>query len=181
MKTWIAMLRGINVSGQKKIKMADLRAMFEAADFSNVQSYVQSGNVVFDAGSQDAATLTVAIEAAIIAAFGFEVSVFLRDADDFRRIIEGNPFLARGNVDPKRLYVTFLNSVPSEGLVNSTEVPAGSADEFAVLGDAVYLHCPDGYGTTRLSNTFFERKLAMPATTRNWNTVNALAEMAARD
>ena len=178
MKTYISMLRGINVSGQKKIKMADLRAMFEAAGYSNVRSYVQSGNVIFDADSEDSAAVTAAIEAAIMETFGFDVSVFLRDAGDFRRILDGNPYLPRAGVDPKRLYVTFLRSAPAAELVENTEVPAGSSDEFTVEGDLVYLHCPGGYGTTKLSNTFFERKLAMPATTRNWNTINALYKMA---
>ena len=179
MKTWISMLRGINVSGQKKIKMADLRAMFEAAGYSNVRSYVQSGNVVFGTDEKDANVLADAIEAAITETFGFDVSVFLRDSEDFRRIIDDNPYLLRGNADPQRLYVTFLRTTPSTERVDNTDLPAGSADEFIVAGDAVYLHCPGGYGTSKLSNTFFERKLGMPATTRNWNTVNALYEMAA--
>lgn len=178
MNTYISMLRGINVSGQKKIKMADLRALYEALGFVNVQSYVQSGNVVFDNDETDRTVLAATIEAGIDETFGFQVALFIRDADDFRRIIAGNPFLPRAGIDSKRLYVTFLSSVPPADRVSSTEAPAGSSDEFVVVGDAVYLHCPDGYGNSKLSNTFFERKLAMPATTRNWNTVNALYALA---
>jgi len=181
MKTYISLLRGINVSGQKKIVMADLRAMYQALGFVNVASYVQSGNVVFNSAESDPAALMDRIEAQIETTFGFEVTVFLRDADDFRRIIDGNPFLARESVDEKRLYVTFLYRSPADDRISGLAVPAGSPDEFMVASDEVYLHCPDGYGTTKLSNTFFEKKLAVPATTRNWNSVNALYAMATRD
>lgn len=181
MRTYISMLRGINVSGQKKIKMADLRAMYETLGFANVSSYVQSGNVVFDSVATNRAALAATIEAAIETTFGFAVTVFIRDADDFQRIIDGNPFLARESVDEKRLYVTFLYRLPADDRVSGLAVPAGSLDEFMVASDEVYLHCPDGYGTTKLSNTFIEKKLAVPATTRNWNSVNALYALATRD
>ncbi len=179
MNTYISMLRGINVAGQKKIKMEDLRALYVSLGFTNVQSYVQSGNVIFDSDEADVAALAPRIEAGIERTFGYSVAVFIRDGDDFRRIIDGNPFVARENVDLKRLYVTFLYQPVAEGALNALAVPASCADEFAAAGNAVYLFCPDGYGTSKLSNTFFERKLAVPATTRNWNSVNALYEMAA--
>ena len=181
MKTTISLLRGINVSGQKKIKMADLRAMYEALGLANVASYVQSGNVVFDCVETDRAALAATIEAAIETTFGFAVTVFIRDADDLRRIIDGNPFLARAGVDPKRLYVTFLYRSPAEDRLSVIAPPSGSQDEFAIVADEVYLHCPGGYGTSKLSNTFFEKKLAVPATTRNWNSVNALYSMATHE
>lgn len=179
MNTFISMLRGINVSGQKKIKMEDLRALYESLAFTNVQSYVQSGNVVFDSNETNRAALTARIEAQIERSFGYAVSVFIRDGSDFQRIIDGNPFLARETTDLKRLYVTFLYRPVGEAALSALAVPAGSADQFAVADDAIYLYCPDGYGTSKLSNTFFERKLTVPATTRNWNTVNALVAMAA--
>jgi uncharacterized protein (DUF1697 family) len=178
MNTYISMLRGINVSGQKKIRMADLQKLFETSGLANVQTYLQSGNVVFDSPEPDTARLRERIEAQIEAAFGYQVSVFIRDAEDFRRIIAGNPFLSQRNEDPDKLHVTFLNRAPSPAAWDASKAPESETDEFARGEKEIYLFCPNGYGRSKLSNSFFERKLGMPATTRNWRTVNALYEMA---
>jgi uncharacterized protein (DUF1697 family) len=178
LETFIALLRGINVAGQKKIHMADLRSMFEALGLSDVQSYVQSGNVVFRSAGRDRAALRAAIEAQVEQTFGFAVALLLRDGADMQRIVDDNPFTTTRREDSARLYVTFLARQPSAARLAALAVPAGSADEFALAGEEIYLFCPNGYGISRLSNTFFEKKLDVPATTRNWNTVNALAKMA---
>mgnify|MGYP003383391503 CR=1 FL=1 len=181
MKTYISMLRGINVGGHKKIKMADLRAMYQALGFSNVASYVQSGNVVFDSLESDSAALTTTIETHIETTFGFPVSVFIRDADDFRRIIDGNPFAARENVNPARLFVTFLNQPLSEATTDVLVVPPDSNDEFVVAGDVIYLFCPNGSGRSKLAAAISGNKLRTPSTTRNWNTILALYSMATHE
>jgi uncharacterized protein (DUF1697 family) len=182
MNTFISMLRGINVSGQKKIRMVELRDLYESLNLVNVETYVQSGNVVFDSTEGDASKLAELIEAQIAKSFGYAVPVFIRDADDFRRIVDGNPFLKERNEDPAKLYVTFLYRSPSESKLSNLAIPTGEAAEFSI-GDSIgdkeaFLFCPNGYGRTKLSNSFFERKLDVPATTRNWKTVNALHKMA---
>ena len=178
MPTHISLLRGINVSGQKTIRMADLKNLYDALGFSDVRTYVQSGNVVFAAANPDPAALAASIEAHIRQTFGFDVSVFIRSAQDFQGLLKANPFLNGRSEDPAKLHVTFVYAPPAATRLSALEKPAAGNDEFLVAGREIFLFCPDGYGRTKLSNTFFEKKLGVPATTRNWNTINALLQMA---
>ncbi len=116
MQTYISMLRGINVSGQKKIRMADLKSLYESLGLENVQTYVQSGNVVFDSPEKDTAKLTKSIEAQIEKVYGFSVPVLIRTADDFRRVIESHPFARE---EAARVLVTFF--VPTSRSVETEE------------------------------------------------------------
>ncbi len=183
MAVYVALLRGINVSGQKKIRMADLRSLFESLGLARITTYVQSGNVVFTAGEPPPDDLPSLIEGEITRVYGFDVTVLVRNRADFLRLSQENPFLAASrseSIDPTKLHVTFLAEAPS-----AAAAPALAAaktrgnDRFVLAGREIYLHCPDGYGRTKFSNQFFERKLAVPATTRNWKTVTALSELAA--
>lgn len=170
------MLRGINVSGHKRIRMQDLKALYESIGFINVTTYVQSGNAVFDSRSADAKKIAASIEAKIDQSFGYAVSVFVRTKNDFHLIIENNPFLSKA--DSTKLHVTFLAKLPAKTAVSRLPVPKGIADEFLLAGKEIYLYCPNGYGSTKISNNFFERHLDTRATTRNWRTVGALYNIA---
>ena len=172
------MLRGINVSGQNKIRMMELKSLYESLGLINVKTYVQSGNVVFENTERDASELAVSIEAQIERSFGYVVSVFFRSANDFQRITGGNPFLNGRHEDPDKLHVTFLYNSPSKSQLSNLDISPHVTDEFFIGDKEIFLFCPNGYGKTKLSNTFFEKKLNMPATTRNWKTVNALHDMA---
>ena len=174
MYTFISMLRGINVSGQKMIPMAALKSLYESLNLTNVVTYVQSGNVIFDCTEGDATQIASSIEAEITRTFGFSVPVLIRDKSCFQRLIEHNPFATQRHEDPTKLHVTFLAALPSKLLVGNLVAPISSADEFILDDKELYLFCPNGYGVTKLSNNFFERKLSVTATTRNWKTVNAL-------
>jgi len=178
MKTYISMLRGINVSGQKQMRMEALRQAYEKLNLRHVRSYVQSGNVVFESEESDMELLAGRIEAQIEQAFGLVVPVFLREAHDFQRIIAGNPFLVGRSEDPGKLHVTFLYRLVAEIDPDRLRISGEQADEFVIGQQEVYLFCPNGYGKTKLTNTFFENKLKQPATTRNWRTITALYEMA---
>ncbi len=178
MSIYISLLRGINVGGQKTIRMENLRDIFSGLGFTNVRSYVQSGNMLFESGEQEAAGLAKRIEGRIVQACGYPVSVFLRSAHDLEGILANNPYLNDRNEDPAKLYVTFLYHIPSEPWWSEMSAPRDITDEFARGEMAIYLFCPNGYGATKLSTSFFERRLGMPVTTRNWNTVNALYKMA---
>ncbi len=180
MYTHISLLRGINVSGQKKIKMAGLKGLYRGLGFASVRTYLQSGNVVFDSPENDAVELAARIEARIEQVYGFAVPVFIRHPEDFRRILESSPFADRPGTQPNRLLVTFLLSQPAQDKLEALNVPPDTSDEFAIGEAEIFLFCPEGYGRSKLSNHFFERKLGVPATTRNWKTVNALFDMAVK-
>ena len=177
MNIFISMLRGINVSGHNKISMADLKNLYESLGFQNVVTYVQSGNVVFDSDKQDASKLSALIESQIKKSFDLSVSVLLRDKNDLQRIISGNPFVKRKK-DPIKLYVTFLQTSPPTFDFNILPLPSSESDEFIIIDKEIFIFCPNGYGRTKLNNNFFEKKLNLIATTRNWNTVNALFKLA---
>ena len=179
MPSYVAMLRGINVSGSKPVKMDALRASFEALGFRNVRTYVQSGNVVFEARERAAATLGPKIAARIERDFGFDVPVLVLSAGELARVVEENPFVRQRGVDLTKLHVTFLAGAPlAAGLKKMAGLSSGH-DAFRCVGTTLYLLCPDGYGSTRLSNNAFERALGAAATTRNWKTVTTLAALAA--
>ena len=172
------MLRGVNVGGQKKIRMAELASLYESLGLGNVKTYVQSGNVVFQSAKSNASALANQIEAQISRLLEYSVDVFIRDTTDFQRIIDSNPFLNKRKEDPAKLHVTFLYHPPSEAKLGSLGIPNDKGDEFIVGGQEIYIFCPNGYARTKFSNTFFEKKLGVPATSRNWNTVVALHKMA---
>ncbi|HSY38987.1 MAG TPA: DUF1697 domain-containing protein [Polyangia bacterium] len=179
MPSYVAMLRGINVSGSKPVKMEALRASFEALGFKNVRTYVQSGNVVFEAKERAPARLGPKIVARIKRDFGFDVPVLMLSARELARIVEENPFVRQRGVDLTKLHVTFLASAPAAAGLKKMEGVSSGRDAFQCLGTSIYLLCPDGYGNSKLSNNAFERALAAAATTRNWKTVTALATLAA--
>lgn len=158
--------------------MDRLRESCSALGFRSVQTYVQSGNVVFVEGRKFASSLSKNIAQAVVRDFGFDVTVLVRAANEMRDLIERNPFLKERGVDPSKLYVTFLSEAPSKKALKDVQTVSSEADRFHIGRQEIYLYCPGGYGKTKLSNTAFERALSVRATTRNWKTVNALFEMA---
>jgi uncharacterized protein (DUF1697 family) len=181
MSVFISMLRGINVGAQKRLQMETLRGIYTQLGFTHVKTYVQSGNLVCEGPEQDPASLTRMIETQIEQTCGYRAEVFIRQPGEIQRILAGNPFLKDRDEEPSKLHVSFFYRVPSETGLSKLIAPDGISDEF-VLGEmAVYLFCPNGYGKSKLTNRFFERKLGMPVTTRNWNTVNALYKMASEE
>jgi uncharacterized protein (DUF1697 family) len=179
--SYVALLRGVNVGGRGKVGMQDLRALFESAGLTDVATYVQSGNVVFSGPKTDMAKLARTIEKKISSDMGIDVTVLIRSATELGRIQQRNPLIARSD-DPTKLHVTFLAAEPDPELVaklpNGSDGTAGKgADELKVVGREVYLFCPGGYGNSKLNNTFFEKRLATRATTRNWRTIVKLVEM----
>ena len=177
MKTYIALLRGINVSGQKMIKMAELKTHFEALGYQDVQTYIQSGNIVFKAAGTTPSSLEQAISEKIREVYGFEVAVTVRRPEDLRHILDNNPFLQRGE-DPERLYVTFLGALPAAAQVEKLKEYDYSPEAYILDGATLYFFAPNGYGRAKMNNNFFESKLKVSCTTRNWKTVQVLAEMA---
>lgn len=181
METYISILRGINVSGQKKILMTDLKEIYEKLNFKDVETYVQSGNVVFRSEKKLQEIETAKkIEKAIQEKYDFHVPVIIRSQQEMKKVIASNPFLQEKNIDLKKLHVTFLSEIPAKENVKNLEDIDLSPDEFMMKGKEIYLHIPGSYAETKLSNSFFEKKLKVIATTRNWNTVNKLASLSSK-
>jgi uncharacterized protein (DUF1697 family) len=178
MEKYISILRGINVSGSKPIKMDALRALFEDLNFKSVTTYIQSGNVVFADKKTNTRDLEKRIQKEILKVFGFDVPVIVKEKKEVELIIKNNPFIAKKNVDATRLYVTFLSEEPEQIHIDKIKELKYPPDEFIILEKAVYMYVPISYGNTKLNNNFFESKLKVAATTRNWRTVNELVNIA---
>ena len=177
MSKYLSMLRGINVSGQKSIKMDDLIKLYESLNYKNVSTYIQSGNVLFDSSEEKLENIAGKIEKKIKKEFSYDVPVIIRTKNDLGHIINTNPFLKRKNIDHSKLHFTFLSKLP-EGQVPLKIIETKSdEDEFYIKSKEIYLYCPNGYGRTKYTNSFFENNLNVNATTRNWNTVNKLFKM----
>ena len=177
MPVYVSMLRGINVSGRNRIPMADLRALYERHGHSDVTTYVQSGNVVSRAASRGALAVERAIGRAIADDLGLDVVVLVRTPAQLTTVLDANPFVDAG-ADPTALHVTFLAAAPAKAKVSALDGDAYSPDVFHVHGREAYLWCPDGYGRTKINNAWFERKLGVAATTRNWKTTTQLRLLA---
>lgn len=174
---YIALLRGINVSGQKKIKMADLRTYLGDAGLQDVKTYIQSGNIVFKSENADKTELAQKISDEIKEAYGFHVPVLVLTADYLQSVIEQNTYFKAGK-DISKLYVIFLSEHPSQEKIATLEAVDYSPEEFTLHDTHLDFYFPNGYGRSKLNNNFFERKLKVSATTRNWKTINKLLDMA---
>lgn len=176
---FISILRGINVGGKKKILMSDLKKLYEGLGLSNVKTFIQSGNVIFDyVGKKDENYLCQKIADAILSKFNFNVPVIIRTFDEMEKIIAVNPFLEEQNADISKLHVTFLSEKPmkpnTEILKSNDYLP----DKFSISGKEIYILCASRYSECKLSNNILENKLKVTATTRNWKTVNKIFELA---
>jgi uncharacterized protein (DUF1697 family) len=195
MTTFVALLRAVNVGGQNRLPMAELRRALEESGLDAVETYLQSGNVVFDAAGDDAAEQAAAISAVIARGFGHDVGVLVLTAAELTQVAAANPFLASGAgdspVDEKALHATFMERPVEEAAFGGLSLPAQPGEQAALaagnaahgaglVGRVVYLQLPHGYGRTKLNNAYFERALKTSATTRNWRTVVALVQMSAR-
>ena len=177
METYLALLRGINVGGKNKLPMQDLRNLFAAAGCEDVRTYIQSGNVIFRATPSVSQGLPVQITSQIAERFGYRTPVLLRTAEQLRDVIVNNPFLQTGAPE-ETLHVVFLADLPSPRRVDDLDPRRSPPDAFVVRGQEIYLHLPRGMATTKLTNDYFDSKLATTSTARNWRTVTTLLGLA---
>ncbi|WP_243347896.1 DUF1697 domain-containing protein [Parabacteroides sp. FAFU027] len=178
MQTYIAILRGINVSGNRMIKMDTLRQMFSDMGFTGVKSYIQSGNIIFQSKNGNDTKFEQKITEEILFRFGFDVPVIVLSRDELRIIIEQNPYLSDKSKESNHLHVTFLTEKPLQSLVDKLNADKSLTDDFKTRGRVVYLYCPNGYSKTKISNSLIENRLKVIATTRNWKTCNELFSLA---
>jgi uncharacterized protein (DUF1697 family) len=175
MKTYVSMLRGINVSGHRRVKMEELKQTYLSLGYRNVRTYLQSGNVVFESAEKGEKSLAKEIEQSMKHRLGLDVPVLIRTGDELGLLIRHNPFAGR---DEERLHVTFLSSKPGVLPLETINRAVCGGEAFSVADREVYLSCPNGYGRTKLTNSFFERVLKTTATTRNWRTTKSLLSLA---
>ena len=171
-----ALLRGINVGGNNIVPMKALADIFARAGAENVRTYIQSGNVLFEARPGAADRIARAVGAEIEKRFGFAVPVLVRTADELRLISINNPFFGKGAPDD-RLYVMFLADTPDPALVQALDSNRSPQDKFAVRGRDIYLSLPSGVARTKLTNAYFDSKLKTVSTMRNWRTTLKLLEL----
>ncbi len=173
----ICMLRGVNLLKYNRISMEDLRTLCEGLGLQGVQTWVQSGNVVFQTKERDLARLARKIEDAIEKKLGFRPAVMLRTAAEMKSVVARNPFAKRRDIENGKLLVTFLGPVPTGEMREAVLAIKGHPEEARMDGREVYVHYPNGMGRSKFA-PLLERALKKTGTARNWNTVTKLLEMA---
>lgn len=171
MKTYIVLLRGINVSGKNKLPMQDLRNLLNDLEFQNVQTYIQSGNIILTS-DYDKLIVCKKIKDGILEKFGYDVPVLARTVKEWEEVVANYPYPTENS---KIVAFVFLNQKTKETQI---EVKGIKEDEYQIDNDGIYIYCPSGFGNTKISNNLFERKLKVTATTRNYRTTMKLLELA---
>ena len=175
-ETYVALLRGINVGGKNKLPMKDLSAMFVEAKCADVRPFIQSGNIIFCASGGVTTKLPGLIAAQIAKRFGYAIPVILRTVEQIGAVLRANPFLEAGAPEAE-LYVAFLADIPSKTRVQDLDADRSPPDTFEVRGQEIYLRLPNGAARSKLTNAYFDSKLATTSTIRNWRTVAKLFEL----
>lgn len=178
----IAILRGINVGRKRRILMKDLKSLFEALGFLNIKTYIQSGNVIFEvckSSEENNKKLENIIEEGIYKKFGFDVPVIIRTSEDLQRAVKINPFydLSDKNTDITKLHLAFLKQIPEKENLEKIKTLNYLPDKYVIIDQDIFIYCEGKYHQSKLTNNFFEKKLGVGATTRNWKTVLQLIEL----
>lgn len=176
----ISMLRAVNVGGHNTIPMAELRDLYESLGLGGVQTYVQSGNVIFSGGESSLDILERDIATAIERRFGFRIDVILRTAAEMREVVRKNPFAARQGIEPNKLLVTFLARDPGREARNGVLAMKTAPDEIRFETREYYTYFPNGMGKSKLPTAAIAKLLKVPGTARNWNSVTKMLEIAGK-
>jgi uncharacterized protein (DUF1697 family) len=176
MQVYIALLRGINVGGHKLIKMVELKKMFEDMGIERVQTYIQSGNVLF-VSNKKAESLSQQIEDKIAEVFDFSVTVVIRTLAQFEQIVKSCPFEADAASKVEKVYIALLAHKPKQEDVEALLACKSEVDDYSFIPNEVHILCRQSIRKSLFSNNFLEKKLNVRATTRNWQTMNKLVEL----
>lgn len=176
MPQYICLLRGINVSGKNIIPMAKLKTALDQSGFHQVQTYIQSGNIVFNSDYKNSAQIEKGIELLIQSNFDLKIKSMVIPIADFTKMLELNPFKEEAATEPSRMILTFLEHIPNTE--DLQKIPESGTDQWELIDRCVYLYCPEGYGKTKLTHSVFESKLKIKATARNWRTCEQLLLLA---
>jgi uncharacterized protein (DUF1697 family) len=173
----IALLRGINLASRNRVAMADLREVFAGLGYRDAVTHLQSGNVVFTIPRRPPARLSGTIEKAIADDLGQHTTVILRTRDELAAVVEHNPLPER-TADPAKLLVTFLSAAPDPAAVAGISADVSGPDEFRLVGKEIYVYFPNGLQGSKIGHAFWEKRLGVSGTARNWNTVTRLLSLA---
>lgn len=176
MPIYISLLRAVNVSGKNIIKMSLLKELYEKIGFRSVKTYIQSGNVVFQTNNSDVTNIHKQIKQGIRDVFGLDITVIVLTQIQLEAVIQANPF--ENHVDSKQLYITYFENDVQDIPLPEIQSKATNEEVIEIRSTIAYLYVPNGYGKTKLTNSFLEKKLNVLATTRNWNTTNKLMQLA---
>jgi uncharacterized protein (DUF1697 family) len=175
MDTYVTFLRGVNMSGHNSIKMADLTMLYVSLGFTDAKTFIQSGNVIFSkTGERSASSLSALIEKEIFEKFSYITPVMLRTNRELGDLFHVNPFLSEAKFDPAKMAVIFLKEEPSSVQLQKVRDIDYPPDKFKIIGREIFIYCPNGFGRTKLYTNFFEKKLGVLGTARNWKTITTI-------
>jgi uncharacterized protein (DUF1697 family) len=179
MNTFISFLRGVNMTGHNSIKMTDLAALYNNLGFIDAETFIQSGNVIFSTTvDRPVPDIALEIETAIHSDFGFDVPVMIRTVPEMKSIISSNPYLSEPGFNPAKMAVIFLHDKITENQIQKAADVNYPPDKFKIIGNEIFTFCPNGFGRTKLYTNFFENRMKVTGTARNWKTITTLLEMA---
>ncbi len=167
------------MTGHNSVKMTDLAALYNDLGFNNVETYIQSGNVIF--GSFDDIPLhdiSSKIEKAILEKFNYVIPVLIRTVEEMRNFSLINPFLKEENFEPSKMAVILLYEKPTQDQIQKVIYVSYPPDKFAINGSEIFIYCPNGFGRTKLYTNFFEKKMGVTGTARNWKTITTILQIA---
>jgi uncharacterized protein (DUF1697 family) len=167
------------MAGHNKIKMTDLSALYKKLGFKDAETFIQSGNLIFtNIENEPVKEMTSKIEKAINQKFKYNIPVLIRTEEEMRKIVATNPFLNEKNFDPSKMAVIFLYEEPLTDQIDRVKNIDYPPDKFKIIGREIFIYCPNGFGKTKIYTGFFENKMKVVGTGRNWNTINTLLKIA---
>jgi uncharacterized protein (DUF1697 family) len=182
MVTYISFLRGVNMTGHNSIKMTDLSALYVNLGLKDAETFIQSGNVIFnDVGDITPSALSLNIEKAILKRFNYKVPVMIRTNQELIDLFSSNPFLGETNFDPAKMAVIFLHESPTETQIQKVANIDYPPDKFKINDREIFIYCPNGFGRTKLYTNFFEKKMGVIGTARNWKTITTILNIAEKN
>jgi uncharacterized protein (DUF1697 family) len=182
MESYVSFLRGVNMTGHNSIKMTDLRALFVKIGLTDAETFIQSGNVIFSkTGDIIPAALSVNIEQAILEKFNYIVPAMIRTHRELSDLFSLNPYLEETGFDPSKMAVIFLHEEPSAAQLQKVENVDYPPDRFKIIGKEIFIYCPNGFGRTKLYTNFFEKKMGVTGTARNWKTITTLLNLSSKE
>jgi uncharacterized protein (DUF1697 family) len=181
MKTLVSFLRGINMTGHNSVKMKDLSELYKDLGFSNILTYIQSGNVIFSASEKNTdEEISEIIKIGIRERFGYNIAVMIRTVVEMKNLISANTFTGEPEFDITKSAVILINKVPDTEKVKALTLIDTAPDRFKISGREIFIYCPDGFGKTKLYANFFDKRLGVEGTTRNWKTINTMLDLAGK-